>query len=165
MVDPLPPDATEDSSEEDALPDVMVADPPPPDILETDPGIEDAEDGADAEEDVKPDIPLPMDPLPPDVQESPETSELSPPAQSPALPLDRSFRVALEASQVPGGVRLEARTARCAAAELTWRCGGGTLEVDGDTAIFRPDGREAPWVAVIARQGSSKLDVARHLPT
>lgn len=142
VVDPPPPDAVDAGSDE-----VLVVDPPPPDV------VEDAAQSDDAGV-VTPELP-PVDPPPPDFGAAPQAAR--------DLPLDRSFRVRLQASSEPGVIRLTATAADAADARFEWRALGGRVEAEGPEARFFPDPGSPGAVIVVARCGTGDLDVARHL--
>jgi hypothetical protein len=95
-----------------------------------------------------------MDPLPPDMgMRSPSAS----------LPLDRAFRVRLDAASAGAGeVRLVASPTD-PGARLRWEAVGGALEACGSRATFRPDGSGPAVVVVFAEGDGGRLDVARHV--
>ena len=147
--DPLPPDVM-DASEAGDGDAPMVWDPLPPDVMDSWGG-----DATDA------DVPSVVDPPPPDVTQADLPSD--PPAMT--GPLNRTFRVRLDARVWDGAVELSARVTGAADADVTWTTAGGTLEPLGPRrARFIPDGSASPFVLVRARSGASLLDVARYLP-
>ena len=148
IVDPPPPDVRD--VVEDTTPDVMVADPLPPDV------VEDVMIADPLPPDVVEDVPPPSDPPPPDMS-------MAVPARLPALPLDRSFRVQLVTVWQGGSLQLDARVTGAPAAKLRWRAAGGSITARGTGAVFRPDGRAGAWVMVTAEAGGDRLDVARHV--
>jgi len=170
VVDPLPPDVTEE-------PDYMVVDPPPPDVTEepdymvVDPPPPDVTE--------KPDVPPPVDPPPPDLVEEDATSDVPPPVDPPPpdqgagpddrltpspIPLDRSFRVRLEVTNLDGELHLQARVKGATPDRIDWLASGGTLKASGDQATFHPDGTAPPFILVKAQARDSLLDIDTHLP-
>ncbi len=157
-VDPPPPDMVSGDSL-DVRPDIPWVDPPPPDMV-----------GGDTAEPT-PDIPW-VDPLPPDMFGGDGAAAGVPaglPAQGPrvvsGMPLDRAFRVALDVlRETPECVELRVRTPAAAPYQLHFEAWGGTLQVAGERAAFRPDGSGPPLVVVVARGPGARLDVARYIP-
>lgn len=147
--DSLPPDAGADTAD---VP--LVWDPLPPDVLDAwsdAPLPDDVPDAADA--------PTVVDPPPPDVT----FGDL--PRAERSGPLDRSFRVRMEARRLGDSLDLCARVTGEGEATVTWVASGGVLEMTGPVhARFTPDGSTSPFILVRARAGTSHLDVARHIP-
>jgi len=180
VVDPLPPDTVEDTDEMvvDPLPpdtaeDTMVVDPPPPDtsedVMVVDPSPEDVTEDTmvvdPPPEDVSEDT-MVVDPLPPDVSPGNPDVGMAPalPPNPRDLPLDRSFRVFLEASVGhQGEIHLQARVSGNDDARLRWYVSGGSLFARGREAIFTPASKTSAFVMVSAQTEKGLLDTARYL--
>ncbi len=88
---------------------------------------------------------------------------------NPSEPFGLYFKVDVEAVPAADGVRLRAVTSlrpeECEDAAFEWRAEGGTLAIEGDTALFRSDPEAgAGVVQVLVRLGDRSMAVGTWIP-